>query len=477
MTSVSLASAVGAALPHNIEAEQQLLGAILINNQALDRVSAFLGAGHFYDPLHARIFDVASQMIAAGRLANPVTLKHAFGNAEPISDGMTVPQYLGRLAASATTIINAADYGRTVRDLATRRALVSIGEEMVSAALDTNADVPVERQLEEAEAQLHDIAEKGVGERVESNLMEAMHKAIRATNAAYMRGTGLVGLSTGIPSLDAKLGGLAASDLAVLAGRPAMGKSALGANIALNVAKAGIPTAFYSLEMSDEQIAARLLSSETGISAWGMRTGRLHSSDIERMVGVAQKMTSTPLYFDQSAGLSIAQLAARARRLKRKKKIGLIVVDYLQLMRASGRHNNRVGEITEITTGLKALAKELEVPIIALSQLSRQVEARADKRPVLSDLRESGSIEQDADIVMFCYRDAYYVEAEKPDAHDAASYQAWLDRMSRAHGKAEVIVAKHRHGPTGTVHLSFDKDRATFHEPADDARLPTERYP
>jgi replicative DNA helicase len=465
--------------PHNIEAEQALLGAILINNGALDRVSGFLDAGHFHDPVHAQIFETISALVKSGRSADPISLKATFRNASAISDEMSVAQYLGRLAANATTIINAADYGRTIVDLATRRALITIGEDLVNAAFDAPVDFPPAQQIEEAETRLHGLVQHGANEKPTWTLQDALAGAIADANAAYQRGADLAGLSTGIAALDAKVGGMAPGDLIIIAGRPGMGKSALAATIALNCARPKLPSAssgeipppvpaaFYSMEMGAKQVAARILSTTANVPAWSMRTGRLQADDMRRMVASADSLAHVPLVFDETGALTIGQLAARARRLKRQKGIGLIVVDYLQLMRGAGRHGNRVGEITEITTGLKALAKELEVPVIALSQLNRQVESREDKRPQLSDLRESGSIEQDADIVMLVYREDYYVERQKPEEADPQAFRDWAARMRAANGKAEVVIAKHRHGPTGVVELSFDAKSTSFADAPD----------
>ena len=392
--------------PHNLEAEQALLGAILVNNEAMDRVSSFLDPQHFYDPLHQQIYETAGKLIHVGKQATPITLRTFFETAEPISPNLTVPQYLGTLAAQATTIINAEDYGRTVFDLATRRALIIIGEDMVNGAYDSTVDATPQRQIEESETRLYDLAEQRKYGQGFLGFGTALTNAIEMASAAYQRSGHLSGLSTGLTDLDNKLGGLQSSDLIILAGRPSMGKTALATNIAYHIAKSyraelqpdgstkaadGAVVGFFSLEMSAEQLATRILSEQTEIGSEKIRRGMINEDEFRKLVEVSRVMSESPLYIDQTGGISIAQLAARARKLKRQKGLGVLIVDYLQLLSGSSRRSdNRVQEITEITTGLKALAKELAVPIIALSQLSRQVENREDKRPQLSDLREIG---------------------------------------------------------------------------------------
>ncbi len=475
--------------PHNIEAEQALLGAILVNNEALDRVAGFLEPEHFYDPIHQQIYEVAGKLIQAGKQATPITLRTFFENAEPIDDNLTVPQYLGRLAANATTIINAADYGRTIYDLAIRRTLIVIGEDLVNTAYDSPVDFPPEEQIQEAEGRLYALAESGKYGQGFLSFGTALTQAIEMANNAYQRDGHLSGLSTGLTDLDAKLGGFQNSDLIILAGRPSMGKTALATNLAYNIAKAykaekqpdgtdkvidGGIVGFFSLEMSAEQLATRILSEQAEISSEKIRRGMITEDEFRRLVQVSQEMSQVPLYIDQTGGISVAQLAARARKLKRQRGLGLLVVDYLQLLSGSSRRSSegRVQEITEITTGLKALAKELGVPVIALSQLSRAVEQREDKRPQLSDLRESGSIEQDADVVMFVFREEYYVERRKPSESNVEELLKWQQEMTLVHGKAEVIIGKQRHGPTGTVQLSFEANFTRFGNLAREYQMP-----
>jgi replicative DNA helicase len=479
------------AAPHNQEAEPALLGAILINNEAHDRVSGFLEPQHFFDPLHQQIYETAATLIGAGKSATPVTLKTFFENAEPIDATTTVPQYLGRLAANATTIINVRDYGRTVYDLATRRQLILIGGDMVNAAYDSPVDFPPKEQIEEAEARLFSLAETGKYGQGFAAFNTALTTAIEMANNAFKREGGLSGLATGLRDLDGKLGGLQPSDLVVIAGRPSMGKTALATNIAFNIARArvrslasnperrpddpehdGAVVGFFSLEMSSEQLATRILSEQSGLPSERIRRGIIDQDEFKRLVAASQEMSALPLYIDQTGGLSIAQLSARARRLKRQHGLGLLVVDYLQLMTGNAsRSDNRVQEVSQITTGLKALAKELNVPVVALSQLSRAVENREDKRPQLADLRESGSIEQDADVVMFVYREEYYIERTKPQ-EGTAEFMEWMGKMQLVSGKADVIIGKQRHGPIGTVNLQFDGSVTRFSDLARDQYMP-----
>ncbi|MGE0501330.1 MAG: replicative DNA helicase [Rhizobiaceae bacterium] len=476
--------------PNNIEAEQALLGAILVNNDAFYRVSDFLKSGHFHEPLHRKIFDVSADLIRMGKLANPVTIKTFLPADEKVGD-ITVAHYLARLAAEAVNVINAADYGRAIYDLATRRALITVGEDMVNIAYDAPLDMPPSAQIEDAERRLFELAETGRYDGGFESFTDAVKTAVDMANAAYMRDGHLSGLATGFRDLDRRMGGLQPSDLIVLAGRPGMGKSSLATNIAFNVAHAYEPApqadgsfkaknggvvGLFSLEMSSEQLATRIISEQTEIPSSKIRRGEITETDFDKLVACSQMMQKIPLYIDQTGGISIAQLAARARRLKRQRGLDMIVIDYIQLMTGSSKRagENRVQEVTEITTGLKALAKELAVPIIALSQLSRQVESRDDKRPQLSDLRESGSIEQDADVVIFIYREEYYLKNKEPDSGTAERVQ-WEDKMRDVQGKAEVIIGKQRHGPTGTVPMGFQGEYTRFFDLVEDSHLP-ERY-
>ncbi len=463
--------------PHNIDAEQALLGAVLVNNEAFYRVSDFLEPEHFYEQVHSEIYSVLAKIIRAGKTATPVTAKTFLP--DELIDEVTMAQYLARLAAEATTVINAYDYGQTIYDLALERALIQIGEEMVEVAYERDVERSPNMQIEAAERQLFDLAEKGRYDGGFQGFSKALRDAIDMAGEAYKRDGGLSGLATGLSELDRLMGGLQRSDLVILASRPAMGKTSLAANISFEVAKSyrsstqadgrtktenGGIVGFFSLEMSSEQLATRILAEQSGISSSDIRRGNIHESQFSKLVDTSALLNEVPLYIDDTGGISVSQLAARARRLKRQKGLDLLIVDYLQLLSGSSKKANdsRVQELTEITTSLKALAKELEVPIIALSQLSRQVENRDDKRPLLSDLRESGSIEQDADVVMFIYREEYYLKNKEPGKKGSTEYQAWQDQMEQVHGVAEVIIGKQRHGPTGTVKLAFTDHLTKF---------------
>src|SRR5271166_354569 len=427
------------AAPHNIEAEQALLGAILVNNEALYRVTDFLEPQHFFEPIHQQIYDISRSLIRTGKLASPVTLK-TFLAADLDIAGLTLAQYLARLAAEATTIINALDYGRTVYDLAIRRELIQIGEDMVNVAFDAPVDFAPRDQIEDAERRLYELAETGRYGGGFQKFETALTTAVDMAARAYQREGKLSGLATGLTDLDTKMGGLQKSDLIIVAGRPGMGKTALATNIAYNVARAwrgdvqadgrtatanGGIVGFFSLEMSAEQLATRIVSEQTEIPSYRIRRGEIDPTDLDRIVETAREIEALPLYIDETGGLPVAQLAARARRLKRQRGLDLLIIDYIQLLQGSSRkaQEGRVQEVTEITTNLKALAKELNIPILALSQLSRAVESRDDKRPQLSDLRESGSIEQDADVVMFVYREEYYLKEPRPGTEEYAKWQ------------------------------------------------------
>jgi replicative DNA helicase len=463
-------------LPHNIEAEQALLGALLLDNRAFERVSEIVTPVHFHEPLHGRVFELIGERIQAGRLASPMSFKAEFEHAKPLSNGLTVIQYLGQLVARASTIIGARDYAMTIRELASRRELISIGEEIARGANEAGAEDAAAGIIEEAESRLFELAEKSAGSSGGVvSFGEAAKVAVARIERAWKKGGGLQGLSTGLSDLDAKLGGLQRSDLIILAARPSMGKTALVTNIAWSIARNTFvaddgderqaPVGFFSLEMSAEQLAGRLISAETGIPGHILNRGNLNGlPQMEAVIRKSQELARTPLFIDDRGGISIAQLCARARRMKRKHGIELLIVDYLQLL--SGSKKERVQELTQITTGLKALAKELAIPVIALSQLNRDLEKRTDKRPQLSDLRESGSIEQDADVVLFVYREEYYWTREnpKPDERaDEIGFAAWReDFLKHGGGLGEIIIGKQRHGPIGTVTLAFDGETTKF---------------
>ena len=457
-------------MPHSIEAEQQLLGAILTNNDVYDRVAQIIGAQHFFDPVHARIFEVAAARIAKNNLASPVTLK-AFFDGDAGLEELGGPAYLVRLAGAAISAYAVRDYAQMIYDLAIRRELIGLGRDIVAKAAKVDIASEPREQIVEAEQALYKLSEQGKADSGFVSFLRAVTDAVNVANAAYQREGGLAGISTGLIDMDKKLGGLHKSDLLILAGRPSMGKTSLATNIAFNVAKAykrgilpdgnegtveGGVVGFYSLEMSAEQLAARILSEAAEVPSEQIRRGDMTEGEFRRFVEAAKSLEACPLYIDDTPALPISQLAARARRLKRTHGLDLLIVDYLQLVRGAGKSENRVNEISEITMGLKAIAKELNIPVIALSQLSRQVENREDKRPQLSDLRESGSIEQDADVVMFVFREEYYKEREKPGDHELEKMATWQAEMERLHGKAEVVIGKQRHGPIGTVELSFE---------------------
>ena len=457
-------------MPHSIEAEQQLLGAILTNNDLYDRVSSVIGPEHFYDPVHARIYETAAARIVKNALASPVTLKAFLEDDEGLKE-LGGPAYLARLAGAAISAFAARDYAQMIYDLAIRRELIAVGHDIAARAQRMDVSSEPREQIVEAEQVLYKLAEQGQSDTGFQSFLKAVTDAVQVANAAYQREGGLAGLSTGLIDMDKKLGGLHRSDLLILAGRPSMGKTSLATNIAFNIAKTykkglthegqegavdGGVVGFFSLEMSAEQLAARILSEAAEIPSEQIRKGDMTEGEFRRFVEAAKTLEACPLFIDDTAALPISQLAARARRLKRTHGLDVLIVDYLQLVRPASAKDSRVNEVSEITQGLKAIAKELDIPVIALSQLSRQVEARDDKRPQLSDLRESGSIEQDADVVMFVFREEYYVEREKPSDDKLEEMAAWQERMERLHGKAEIIIGKQRHGPIGTVDLSFE---------------------
>ena len=471
--------------PANIEAEQALLGAVLFDNAAYERLSDRLRAQHFYEPFHQRLFQAMEDHIRKGQLAEPIVLMERF-KGDPAFQELGGLRYLADIVDRAPPAANAADYERLVYDLALRRDLIRIGGEMAAAA-QSDPDHSARDQIESAEQSLYTLAETGQSSTGFINFAEALQGAVDMAAEAFGRDGGLAGISTGLIDLDRMLGGLHGSDLVILAGRPSMGKTALATNIAFSVSKAyaydiqpdgskktsnGGVVAFFSLEMSAEQLAMRLLADASGVPSDRLRKGEIDASEFGRVRDAALEIQEAPLFIDATGGLSISKLAARARRLKRQTGLDLIVVDYLQLITGGegSKTDNRVQEVSMITQGLKALAKELDVPVLALSQLSRQVENREDKRPQLSDLRESGSIEQDADMVMFVYREAYYLGRAEP-REGSPEHLAWQEDLDKIQHVAEVIIGKQRHGPIGTVKLHFNADLTKFGNLAREGRF------
>ncbi|MCC7275727.1 MAG: replicative DNA helicase [Alphaproteobacteria bacterium] len=480
--------------PHNEEAEQALIGAILVNNHAFQRVSEIVEAEHFANPIHGRIFSAAAKLIERGQIADPVTLRTYFEQDGALTE-VGGAAYLARLAAASASIINAEHYAAAIRDLHLRRELIALGEDVVNTAFDAAPDVTAMAQVESAEQRLFNLATTGVGEGGFRTFESALVEAIRMAEAAFKRSGHVAGVATGFIDMDKRLGGLHPSDLVILAGRPAMGKTALATNIAFHaarhyretrrpdgtaVAEDGAVVAFFSLEMSAEQLATRILAEVSGVPSDQIRRGDVRAEEFPKFVEASQTLAAIPMFIDDTPALTISAIRTRARRLARQRGLGMIVVDYLQLLRPStaSRNENRVQEISEITRGLKAIAKELNVPVLALSQLSRAVEQREDKHPQLADLRESGSIEQDADVVMFVFREEYYLRNEpmrRPDETEDKfndRYQRWSQRLQEVADTAEVIIAKQRHGPTGTVRLRFDGRITKFDNLVEDDHLP-----
>ena len=479
-------------LPRNIEAEAALLGAMMIDNRLVEDVQIKLRADHFFEPLHGRIYDAILRLVDRNMVANPVTLRPLFEADETMRE-LGGPGYLAQLTGSGVALIGARDFAEQIYDLALLRALIGVGREMVERAVDTSEAVDPKGQIEEAEVALYKVAEEGGETGSVKSFGQATKLAVEQAERALNSGGHLSGITTGLDSVNARIGGLHKSDLMILAGRPGMGKTSLATNIAFNAARrlvrdredgiadeksVGAAVAFFSLEMSADQLATRILSEQSGISSENLRMGKISQQDFRNLARAAAELESLPLFIDDTPGLTIAALRTRARRLKRQRGIGFIVIDYLQLLQGSGRSSdgNRVQEISEISRGLKQLAKELHVPVLALSQLSRAVEQREDKRPQLSDLRESGSIEQDADMVWFVYREEYYVAAREPkrpiegdDGKTFEAHESWARDMERAFGMSELIIAKQRHGATGKVKLKFDAKITRFSDLAEDA--------
>lgn len=474
-------------VPHNIPAEQALIGATLINNEVVNRIGDFLTTEHFYEPVHQRIYDAILKCLDRGIIATPVTLKHYFDKDEAL-ESVGGAEYLAKLASLATTIINVEAYARTIYDLAIRRRLIALGEDVVNNAYEPKVSESALEQIEKAEQELFNLASEGAVDRGFQMLKTSLTGALERIETAFKRKEKISGISSGFTDLDHYLGGLQKSDLLILAGRPSMGKTALAINIAINACKIlyqvhgtkNDPTTlppgvgFFSLEMSAEQLAARMIAMETGINSSKMRIGNLNNEEFAKLVQGNKSLYELPFFIDDTPALSISALRTRARRLKRKYNLGLLLIDYLQLVRGTSKmsESNRVQEVSEITQGLKAIAKELDIPVMALSQLSRAVEQRTDKKPQLSDLRESGSIEQDADVVMFIYREEYYLLREQPQ-ENTPQHAEWQEKMNKAMNLTEVIIGKQRNGPVGSVSLFFDSNTTQFRDLAEQDHIPS----
>ena len=445
-------------LPNNIEAEQAILGTILVSNEIFDEINTIISNINFYDPMHQKIFAAIESLIYKGMLANPITLKNYFENEK---DDLNIPEYLVKITKFSTSSRQAIEYSKIIYDMYVRRELIKISENTIDTAKQKDLNVSGQNIIENSERLLFDLAEKGSFSSSLIKFDEAMKLTIEMASNAYKNDEGIVGVPTGLRDLDDTLGGLHESDLIIIAGRPSMGKTALATNIAFNAAqrlqasgkKSSI--AFFSLEMSSEQLSTRILAEQSKIKSNDIRRGRISDEQFDKFIETSKNISELPLYIDETPAISIAAISNRARRIKRLHGLDMLVVDYIQLMRATNTKDGRVQEISEITQGLKAIAKELAIPVLALSQLSRAVEQRDDKKPQLSDLRESGSIEQDADVVMFVFREAYYLERKEPRPA-TVEHAEWQAKMNEVSNLAEIIIGKHRHGPTRSIMLEFE---------------------
>ncbi len=445
-------------LPNNIEAEQSVIGSVLLSNEIFDDINVLIRSKNFYDPMHQKIFSAIEKLIYSGMLANPITLKNYFENEK---DELNVPDYLVKITKFSTSSRQAIEYSKLIYDLFVKRELIKISENIIDTAKLNNLDHDGQSIIENFEKSLFDLAEKGSFSSSIVKFDEAMKMTIEMASSAYKNEEGIVGVPSGLTDLDDRLGGMHKSDLLIIAGRPSMGKTALATNIAFNAAKKiqndgrKSSIAFFSLEMSSEQLSTRILAEQSRIKSNDIRRGRISEEQFDKFIETSKDISELPLYIDETPAISIAALSNRARRIKRLYGLDMVVVDYIQLMKAANFKEGRVQEISEITRGLKALAKELSVPVLALSQLSRAVEQRDDKKPQLSDLRESGSIEQDADVVMFVYREAYYLERKEPRPA-TVEHAEWQAKMSEVSNLAEIMISKQRHGPTGNIMLEFE---------------------
>ena len=452
-------------LPNNVEAEQAVIGSILLNNEIFDEINTIISSTNFYDPLHQKIFSSIENLIFKGLLANPITLKNHF---EDEKDEINVPEYLVKITKFSTSVRQTIEYSKIIYDMFVRRELIKISEQTIDSAKINDLDINGQKIIEESEKLLFDLAEKGSFNSSLVKFESALKQTIEMASAAYKNDAGIVGVPTGLRDLDDKLGGLHESDLIIIAGRPSMGKTSLATNIAFNAAKnlqdnsRKSSIAFFSLEMSSEQLSTRILSEQARIGSNDIRRGRISDEQFDKFLETSKNISELPLFIDETPAISIAAMSNRARRIKRLYGLDLVVVDYIQLMKGSSNNNDgRVQEISQITQGLKAIAKELSIPVVALSQLSRQVEQRDDHKPQLSDLRESGSIEQDADVVMFVYREGYYLQRKEP-REATVEHAEWQAKMNEVAHLAEIIIGKQRHGPIGKVTLEFEERFTKF---------------
>ncbi len=448
-------------IPSNIEAEQHLLGSVLVNNDIIDEISNTINSEKFYDPIHLKIYEVIQNLNSKGMVANPITLKNYFEKNQGLDDVGGV-EYLVKLTRFSSSVKQAIDYAKIVHENYVKRELIKISQHIKDNTLNVEEDKTSELIIEDAEKLLFDLAERGSFSQSFMKFNLALDQSITMAEQAMKNDQGIVGVPTGLTDLDEKLGGLHKSDLVIIAGRPSMGKTALATNIAYHAAKniqlkgQKSSIAFFSLEMSSEQLSTRILSEQSRIKSNDIRRGKATEEELSRYIETSRDIYDLPLYIDETPAITISTLSNRARRIKRLFGLNLIVVDYIQLMRTSSRKNEgRVQEISEITQGLKALAKELSVPVLALSQLSRAVEQRDDKKPQLADLRESGSIEQDADVVLFVFREEYYEEKKQPKL-GSIEHAEWQSKMNDIAGLAEILIGKQRHGPTGNIQVEFE---------------------
>ena len=452
--------------PQNLEAEQTVLGSVLVSNEIYDEIPD-INEESFFNPVNKKIYKIINDLMSKGLLANPITLKNFFSNEDELSD-IGGSEYLVKLTKFSTSKLQIKYYANLLHDLKIRRSLIDISRETLDEALNKNSEINAEQIIESAEKKLFDIAERGKFNKSYIEFKEALVETIAMASSAYKNEEGIVGVPTGLRDLDNMLGGLHKSDLVIIAGRPSMGKTALATNIAFNAAKRILEkqkkssVTFFSLEMSSEQLSTRILSEQSRITSSNIRRGKINQDEFEKFIETSKNLENLPLFIDDTPAITISTLSNRARRIKRLHGLDLIIVDYIQLMKSGNyRNEGRVQEVAEITQGLKAIAKELNVPVLALSQLSRAVEQRDDKKPQLSDLRESGSIEQDADVVGFVFREEYYLEKLEPMA-GTAEHVEWQEKMSIIHGQAELIIGKQRHGPTGIVRLEFESAFTKF---------------